>query len=84
MSDLQTCLASFAVAAGGTDQGGIENSERHIELYLATYRDDPRVALLTLKTAFQDMRLDGHVATHIYSSLARRLSVLDGEIPCAR
>jgi hypothetical protein len=81
MSDLQACLASFAVAAGAWNATSVQNAERQIESYLAAFSEDPYGALLRLKMAFEDMRLDGYVATGISKSLDRRMALLSrGEI----
>lgn len=77
MSDLQTCLALFAVVAGAETQHGVASAEKHIDGYVTAFRENPRSALLKLRSAFEDMRLDGHVARHIYASIDRRLVSLD-------
>ncbi|MFD1704643.1 hypothetical protein ACFSCV_16675 [Methylopila henanensis] len=74
MSDLQTCLTWFVVAAGSPTDDGFETADRHIEAYVDAAADDRVQALEALKTALEAMKLDGRVADHISARIDAMLS----------
>ena len=74
MSDIQTCLASFAVASGSHTGNSEEIVDRAIAAYLASAENDPIQAIRELKAGFEAMMLDGAVAAHISARIDEALS----------
>lgn len=68
MSGIQTCLASFVVMAGAQSTSD-DLVDQQIEAYLGPIAADRVQALADLKTAFEEMRLDGRVAGYISSRI---------------
>ncbi|GLK80043.1 hypothetical protein [Methylopila turkensis] len=74
MSDLQTCLTWFVVAAGAPADDGVKLADQHIDAYVAGATGDRVQALEALKAALEAMKLDGRVADHISARLEAVLS----------
>lgn len=74
MSDIQNCIASFVVASGAQSENAEETVDRAIEAYLADTPENPLQAIVALKTAFEEMMLDGRVAAHISSRIDQALT----------
>lgn len=77
MSDIQTCLAAFAVAAWSNNDKGRDMADRAIDQYLAKFRSaDRRGALTALKVAYRNMQLDSQVAVEIVEHIDLRIERL--------
>jgi hypothetical protein len=74
MSDIQTCLASFAVASGSPTGNSREAVDRAIDAYLGSVANDEVQAISDLKAGFEAMMLDGAVAVHISARIDEELS----------
>lgn len=74
MSDIQTCIASFAVASGSYAGNSREIVDRAIDDYLGSVANDEVQAINDLKAGFEAMMLDGAVAAHISARIDEELS----------
>lgn len=82
MSDIQTCIASFVVVVGA--QGDATRTvDQHIEAYLLQAQQSPVQALVDLRAAFDEMRLDGRMAAYISSRIDMALATAQSTIDSA-
>jgi hypothetical protein len=77
MSDIQTCLAAFAVASWANNDRGREMADKAIDMYLASFAwSDHQSALSALKTSYLNLQLDSRVAIEIVGHIDQRIAYL--------
>lgn len=84
MSDIQTCLATFAVAAWVDSADAKPMAIDAIEAYVANGPEDPQSAVKRLKAlhdAYGDLRLDSALAIEIAAAIDRRMNQIAGDVP---